>query len=138
VFEFCTFNDVDETWLKRSSSDQKSVNILYLNQLVTILFSNTASVNDSAVSGFLVNSFQIFSDPGVNFIDLFSSGSLSCSNGPNWFISQDNVVPVSDFVFNGIELSLNDFNCSVFFSFSESLTETENNFQSEFQTILNF
>ena len=138
MFKFCTFNDVDETWFKRSSSNQKSVNVLYLNQLVAVLFRDTSSVNDSAVGCFLVNSFQILSDPIMNFIDLFSSSSLSCSNCPNWFISQDNVVPICNLVFNSIELSLNNFNCSVLFSFSKSFTKTENNFQSEVQTILNF
>lgn len=138
MFKFCTFDDSDETWFERSSSYQKSVNVLYLNQFVTVFLAYTASVNNSAVCCFLVNSLQILSDPVVNLVNLFSCGSLSCSDCPNWFISQNNILPICNLVFNSIKLPLNDFNCFVLFSFSKSFTKAENDFQSKFQRILNF
>ncbi len=125
MLEFSAFNNIDKCWLEWGTSNQKSINILYLNQLITILLTHTTTINDSAISCLFVNTLQVSSDPVVDLVDLLSCCCLACSNGPYWFVGQNNVLPVGDFILDCVELSLDDFDCSVFFSFGKSFSKTE-------------
>lgn len=64
----------------------------------------------------------------MDFVNLLGSGCFTGTDGPDRFISKDNVIPVGDFVLDGVKLTLDDFDGLVGFTFCQSFTETENNF----------
>lgn len=138
MLEFGTFDNVEKSRFKWCTSDQKAVNVLYLDQFVAVFVSNTTTVNYAAVGSFLVDAFEIWSDPVVDFVNLLGSGCFTSTDGPNGFVSKDDVVPVGDSVLDGVKLTLDDFDGLISFTFGQSFTETENNFQSEFKAIFDF
>lgn len=106
-----------------------------MDQFVAVLFSNTASVNDSAVGGLFIDALKVSSDPGVDFIDLFGGGGFASADGPDWFVSQNNVVPIGHSVSDSVKLSFDDFNGVSSLSFGKSFTETEDDFETQLEAI---
>lgn len=128
MFKFGAVDNLNKTRLQWGTSNKKPVNVFNLNQLCAVFISHTSSINDAAISCLLVNTFQIWANPVVDLINLLCSGCLSRSDGPDRFISQNNIIPVSDFVFNSVKLSFYNFDRLALLSFAQSLTKTENNF----------
>ncbi len=136
MLEFSALNNVDETWFQRCTSNQKSINVLNLNQLVTVLFAHTTTINDSAIGCLFVDALQVSSDPVVDLVDLLSCCCLASSNRPHRFVSQNHILPVGYFILDCVKLSFNNFDCSVLFSFGKSFSKTEDDFHAMFQTVL--
>ena len=66
----------------------------------------------------------------MSILSDLGSGSFSSADGPDWLISNDDVRPVSNRGFDGIELCLKNIICSSSFSLFKSLSNTKNGFKS--------
>jgi len=137
-FAASSSNNIKESWLKRGPSDQKSINILDFYEFIAIFLSHTASINNT--SSFSLPSYfaQVLSDPSVDFVNLLSSSSLTSADSPHRFISQNDISPVWHFFSYRIKLSLYNCNGLTSLSFSQRLSEAENDFELVFEGDLYF
>lgn len=138
VLQFAAVNNINKARFQGCASDQKSIHVLHLDQLVAVLFSHTSTVNDSAVSGLLAYAFEVWSNPVVDFIHLLCGRSFTSSNGPDWFVCQNDIVPVVDFILDCVKLSLDDFDSFVLLSFGQCFSKAEDDFQVQIKTVLDF
>ncbi len=74
----------------------------------------------------------------MDFLHLFCGRSFASSNGPDWLVCQDDIVPVVDFILDCVKLSLDDFNGFVLLSFGQSFSKAEDDFQAQIKTVLDF
>ena len=91
---FPSINDALEvSSLQGSATDQATVNVRLCKQFLGIAWLAATAVQDAYVLSCFVA--ELFSndvaDELVHFFSLFSSGSLTGTNGPYWFVSQDDV-----------------------------------------------
>jgi len=93
-----SLNDIFEGVLKGSASDKETVNVWLGNQLCGVFVANTSSVENSCLVGGL--SRDVGLEPGSNsnvcLLSLLWSGNLTSADGPDGFVSDDDVGPVVD------------------------------------------
>ena len=116
-----------ELWFEGGTSHEESINILLSNKSSYILGVSRTSILDSSSGGDLSRDVisQPLSDIGVSILGNLWSGGLSSSNGPHWLIGENNLSPVGDAVLDGVKLSLEDIVGLLSFTFSQSLSNTE-------------
>lgn len=90
-------DDVSESRLKGSTADEETVDIDLRNELVGVLLSDGATVDDS---GLLGNSRRDLStepaaDKCVDFLCLSGRSNLAGADSPDRFVGDDNLCPVS-------------------------------------------
>lgn len=69
---------------------------------------------------------------------LLRASSFTSTNGPDWFISNNYILPIAYFILNSFDLlSDNSFSLSSF-TFFKSFTNTCNNRQSRFESMIYF
>lgn len=97
-----------------------------MDKFIAVLFCDAASVNDATVSSLGADFVEVLADPGVDFVDLLGGCGFAGSNGPDRLVCEDDIGPValSD-VLDRVQLTLNDFDRSAFFSFQQCLSETK-------------
>lgn len=94
-------DDVGEGRFERSSTNQEPIDILLLDQVLGVLLSYRTTVDNTDFVGWLARSLQVFPEPAVHLLSLLWSGSQTSSDGPDWFIGQDELIPP-----NAVNLSL--------------------------------
>ena len=125
-------NDLDESWLEGSTTDKETVNVLLLDQITCVLICDWATVeNSNWLLGLLWDVLsEPFSDLSVGILSNLWTGNLTCSNSPDWLVSNNNVAPVLNHLSDGVELSLIDFSSFATFSLSEELSNACKNNES--------
>jgi hypothetical protein len=124
-------NNVNKGGLQAGTSDEETINVLGLGELVAVLLTNTATVDDSSVvRGSLANLlFQVCADGGVHLLSLLSRGNLAGTNGPDGLVGNDDLAPVLDLLGDGAELVGDDLDGLVGLSLLERLANAQNNTQ---------
>ena len=109
------------------TSNEESINILLSNKSSHILGVGRTSILDSSSGGDLSRDVisQPLPDIGVGILGNLWSGSLSSSNGPHWLIGENDLSPVGDAVLDSVKLSFEDIVGLLSFTFSQSLSNTE-------------
>ena len=97
------------------------------NKSSYILGVGRTSILDSSSGGDLSRDVisQPLSDIGVSILGNLWSGGLSSSNGPHWLIGENDLSPVGDAVLDSVKLSFEDIVGLLSFTFSQSLSNTE-------------
>lgn len=116
-------------WLKRSSSNQEAINVWLLAQILAVLLTDTATVDDSGLlSGLRADlGLQPVSNSSVDFLCLLSRSNFSSANSPNWLVSNNYLRPVGDLILDSLQLRSNDINGLVALSLFQCLAAAENN-----------
>jgi len=93
-------------WLKRSSSNQESINVWLLAQILAVLLTDTAPVDDSGLLSSLRADLglQPVSNSSVDFLCLLSRSNFSGANSPNWLISNDYLGPIGNLILDSLQL----------------------------------
>ena len=125
-------DDVNKGRLKGSTTDEETVNVLLLGELVAVLLADTATVDDSGVvrSGLADLLGEVLADGGVNLLGLLSAGDLAGADGPDGLVGNDDLAPVLDLLGDSAELVGNDVDGLVGLSLLEGLANAENNTES--------
>ena len=100
--------DGQEVWFQRCTSYKESINIWLGDELSSVLSWHGTSIlyTDVVWNFFRYVCGHPLSDVGMGSFGDFWGSSLSGSNSPDWFVSEDNFVPVSDGAFKGFKLRL--------------------------------
>lgn len=121
---------INEGRLERSPADQEPIHILNLDQLVAVLLVHAAPVDYPHSLGLVLHVLaQPLPDPVVNLVHLLGCGSLAGADGPHWFVSQDDVVPVGNDGLDGLQLGLDYVDRLVALSLFEGFAEAVDNFK---------
>lgn len=85
-------NDVDESRLQASATDQETIDIRLLRQLATVFLRNASTVEDSGVLGGRGGNVLLepLADGGVDFLCLLGGRDLASANSPNTPLDLDN------------------------------------------------
>lgn len=99
-------------------TDEESIDIFLLGQLLAILLAHAAAVDDPRALGRILGNRigEPLSDRGVDFLRLLCGGDLACADGPHGFISDDDSGPIFGLFRDGFELGRHDFDGLVAFS----------------------
>lgn len=130
-YSFITgLNDLGEGWFKRCTTNKETINIWLGDKLITVLVSDGSSVDNSDGRRSLFGdlSGKEFSDMEMDFLSLLWSGSFSGSDSPNWFIGNNNIVPLFSSQVKGdqgLKLTFNNLRSMSSFSLFQFLTNTE-------------
>lgn len=126
-----TLNNSSESRLKRSTTNQETINILACDQLIRVLIIDRSTIDDSdSTTDILINLFSdVVSDDKVSFLGDFRGGSLASSDGPDGFVSNNDLVPLvlRNSTDQSIELGLQDICGLVGFSLLEGFTNAVDN-----------
>ena len=122
-------DDVNKGGLQRGTTNEETVNVLLLGELVAVLLADTATVDDSGVvRGGLADLLgEVLTNSGVDLLSLLSAGDLAGTNGPDGLVGNDNLAPVLDLLGDGAELVGDDLDGLVGLSLLEGLANAENN-----------
>lgn len=125
-------DDINEGGLEGGTTDEETVNVLLLGELVAVLLADTATVDDSGVvrSGLADLLGEVLADGGVNLLGLLSAGDLAGADGPDGLVGNDDLAPVLDLLGDGTELVGNDVDGLVGLSLLKGLANAENNAES--------
>lgn len=118
-------DDLHKVGFQGSAPNEETVNVFFFCQFFGVSSGDRSSVDD--LYGLRNLRAHGFREPVskfvVNFLRLLGSRGLSSSDGPNWLISQDDVVPGLDFVGDGLGLAVNDLFRFPGFAFFEFLAD---------------
>lgn len=125
-------DDVNKGRLKGGTTDEETVNVLLLGELVAVLLADTATVDDSGVvrSSLADLLGKVLADGGVDLLGLLSAGDLAGADGPDGLVGNDDLAPVLDLLGDSAELVGNDVDSLVGLSLLEGLANAENNTES--------
>ena len=125
-------DDINEGGLKGGTTDEETVNVLLLGELVAVLLADTATVDDSGVvrSGLADLLSEVLTDGGVDLLSLLSGGDLAGADGPDGLVGNDNLAPVLDLLGDSAELVGNDIDGLVGLSLLKGLANAENDTES--------
>jgi hypothetical protein len=91
------FKYVSEHWFARGTSHKETINISQLNEIFGVGLSHWTSIEDSSFISYFVAA--VLSQPSSNHLDSFLSLISTCNftgvKGPDWFISDDDLSPLS-------------------------------------------
>mmetsp|Transcript_22373 Transcript_22373/g.43855 ORF Transcript_22373/g.43855 Transcript_22373/m.43855 type:complete len:276 (+) Transcript_22373:365-1192(+) len=87
--------DLDELGLERGTTNEEAVNVLLLDELVAVLFSDGATVEDTGLSSNLLRDVLLepVAELGVDLLGLLGRGSLASANGPHGLVGKNHVAP---------------------------------------------
>ena len=104
-------------WFQTCPSHKESINVFLFRQLLAVLLAYTAAIDDSCglCCFFRDRLGQPFSYRGVYFLCLLCGGDFTRTDGPDWFISNDNLGPICRLCCDGFELGGNNFDGLVAF-----------------------
>ena len=124
-------NNLLEGILEGSSTNEESINIWLLDQLVGVLVGHRSSVQDAGlVSGLLRDvGLEPSTDDVVSLLSLLWRGSDSSADGPDWLVSNDDLAPVLDLLADGSELSGVDLVGPARLTLVELLTDASNDLE---------
>ena len=126
-----SLDNVGEFWLKRSSTNEETINIWFDNQISTISTVNWTTIEDSCRScnSWWDSTREPVSDLSVGVLSLLGSGDFSGTDCPDWLVSNDYFAPLrfGNFINNSLKLSGIDICSRAIFSFFKLLTNANHN-----------
>lgn len=138
-------HNVCKGWLEGGASNQESVHVLLLYQVSCVFLGDTAAIYYSHVVWLRDCILQCCSQPSMHFLGLLWSGCLTCSDGPDGLIGQDNIIVPGRFVtkflhdlLEWLKLSTDDLLCFVGLPLLVGFSEAEDNLQAIFQGVFDF
>ena len=89
-------DDISELRLEGSTSDQETIDILLGGELWGVLAVGRSTVEDTGVGSNLStgNLANVLTDSSVSILSLLWGSGQTSSNGPDWFVSDNNLGPV--------------------------------------------
>ena len=104
-------------WFQTCPSHKETINISLFRQLLAVLLAYAAAIDDPCgLCCFFRDCLgQPFSYRGMYFLCLLCGGDFTRTDGPNWFISDDNLGPICRLCCNCIELGGHNFDGLVAF-----------------------
>mmetsp|Transcript_15001 Transcript_15001/g.36617 ORF Transcript_15001/g.36617 Transcript_15001/m.36617 type:complete len:218 (+) Transcript_15001:3626-4279(+) len=135
-----TVDNVGEFRLQRSSSDKESINVFLGRKSWSGGGVGGSTVKDTRLGGNIGSSdfSEVLTNVGVGILGLFWGGSKTSSNGPDWFVGDDNVVPVflGEDIGVGLDLWENKLVGGSGFTALQRLSAACNDLQSFVQSVL--
>ena len=88
-------NNIHKSRFQTRPANQKPINIPLLRQILTILLTHTAPIDNPRVLRCLATNLlaQPLTNRGVDFLRLGGRGDFSGAYGPHWFIGNDDFGP---------------------------------------------
>ena len=150
-----SINDLSETGLQSSTTDllkikltsfqkysrsyQETIDVLLLEKINGVLFSDGTTVDNSDGVRDVLGDFlgQMSSDESVDFFSLFGGSGLSGTDGPNGFVGNDDsgVIFSRELALQSVELSGDDVQSFIAFSLLKRFTDTEDNVKTVVQSV---
>lgn len=115
--------------LKIRTTNKEPINISLLAQILAVLLTHTATIDNSRLlSSLLINLFlQPRPNRSMNLLSLLRRSNLPRPNRPNRLISNHNLTPILNLILNRLQLIRHNFNRLPTLSLFQTLTTTENN-----------
>jgi len=100
-------DDLLEGILEGGTSDEETINVWLLDELISVLVSHGTTVEDTGLVGGLLGDVGLKpgSDALVGLLGLVWGGSNSGTDGPDWLVGDDDLAPVVNLLTDGSELS---------------------------------
>ena len=100
-------DDIHEFRLERGTSDEETVNVGLLAELLAVLLADAAAVEDAGLVGDLLADLlgEPLADHGVDLLGLLGGGDLAGADGPDGLVGDDDAAPVGDLGLEGGELA---------------------------------
>jgi hypothetical protein len=134
-----SINNLSESGLQSSTTDQETIDVLLLEKINGVLFSDGTTVDNSDGIRDVLGDFlgQMSSDESVDFFSLFGGSGLSGTDGPDGFIGNDDsgVIFSRELALQSVELSGDDVQSFIAFSLLKRFTDTEDNVKTVVQSI---
>jgi len=131
---FPSINDTLEiSSLQRSTTNQATINIRFCEQLRSIACLATTTIKDRCIVGYLLTIF--FSNDGtdisMDFLSLVRSSSFTCTNCPDWLVSNDDLTKIlsAQVKYAALQFSLYNLILLVCFALFQTFTDTEDHLQ---------
>jgi hypothetical protein len=131
-------HDLLECGFEGGAANQEAIDVLDLYEFVAVLFVHAAAVDHSGAAGLLADLFQPAPDPAVDLCHLLDGGCLASSDGPDWLVGQNDVLPLGDDSLDGFELLLDHLGSLIAFTLLESLSEAVDYFEASFEGMFQF
>lgn len=121
-------DDINESGLEGSTTDEETVNVLLLGQLLAVLLADGTTVDDSGLLGSILADLlgQPLTERGVHLLGLLSGSDLAGTDGPDGLVCNNNLAPVLDLVGDSLELGGDDLDGLVGLTLLEGLTAAKN------------
>jgi hypothetical protein len=101
-----TVDNIHKRRLQTSTSDQEPIDIRLLAQVLAVLLADTTTIDDSCLFRDLFADLllQPFSDSSMDFLSLLSASNFTGTDGPNWFICNNDLAPVRNLFLDSLKL----------------------------------
>lgn len=121
-------DDIDKGRLEGSTTDEETINVLLLGELVAVLLADGSTVDDARLLSSLLADLlgHPLTQSGVHLLGLLGGGDLAGANGPDGLVCDDNLAPVLDLVGDGLELGSDDLDGLAGLALLEGLAAAEN------------